>query len=187
MPRGGARPRSGPPPKPRDDHLREGTFRRDRDQAERAGAVRAADGKRPKMPTGLSPAMKTAWKTLLDDLEASALLDSADSPLYEAFAVAHGRAREARTLIEKHGMLIEGSNGALVANPMLRVERESLTQLRYLADQLAIGIRTRAGLGLTVARGARGRASDTPDASAAPSSGGIGASPRLIGLAGGNS
>lgn len=181
MARGGARPGGGAPAKPLVEHHREGTYRRDR-HGDPAG-VRPADGKRPKMPQGLTPSMKTAWKTLLDDLEASALLDSADSPLYEAFAVAHGRAREARRLIGKHGMLVETTKGTLAANPMLKIEREALTQLRYLADQLAIGMRARASLGLALARGSRGAGGDEPDAAATP--GGIGPSPRLVGLTGG--
>lgn len=183
MARGGARPGGGAKAKPLQDHIREGTHRKDRHGP--AEGIRPANGKRPKMPPALSASMKTAWNALLDDLEASALLDSADAPLYEAFAVTYGRVREARRLVTKHGMLIPGAReGTLVANPMIRVERESVTQLRYLAEQLAIGMRARASLGLAVARGARGAAAgEQPDAPAGP--GGIGPSPRLVGLTGG--
>lgn len=130
--------------------------------------------------------MQTAWKTLLDDLEASALLDSADAPLYEAFAVAHGRAREARGLIARHGLLVYGASvGQLVANPMIRVEREALAQVRMLAFELAIGMRARASLGMAVARGAnRGVAGDDPSVEVAAAVG-IGPSPRLTAVRGG--
>lgn len=184
MARGGARVGGGRHPKPLVEHVREGTHRKDRHGD--AQGIRPADGKRPKMPQGLSASMKTAWNTLLDDLEASALLDSADAPLYEAFAVAHGRAREARRLITKHGMLLDGAKGGVVANPMLRVEREALTQLRYLAEQLAIGMRARASLGLAVARGARKGADEGAEPPPAATAGRIGVSPRLVGLQGGN-
>lgn len=185
MPRGGARPGAGAPAKPLEEHLRDGTYRPDRHGP--AAGVRPADGKRPPSPDGLTDAMQTAWDVLLDDLEASALLDSADAPLYEAFAVAHGRAREARSLVSEHGMLIRGAReGTLVANPMLKVERESLTQLRYLADQLAIGMRARASLGIAIARGSRGSGKPGAGPGESPrSSGGIGPSPRLVGLSGG--
>lgn len=137
------------------------------------------------MPTGLSASMKTAWNTLLADLEASALLDSADAPLYEAFAVAHGRAREARRLISKHGLLVGGARAdQLVANPMIRVEREALAQVRMLAVELAIGMRARASLGLAVARGA-GKKPAEPDDGDSPTLVGIGPSPRLTAVPGG--
>ncbi len=67
MARGGARPNSGPKSRPVDEKVREGTYRKDRDGP--AEGVRPADGVRPKMPAGLSPRARTAWKILLDDLE----------------------------------------------------------------------------------------------------------------------
>lgn len=192
MPRGGSkagsRPNSGRKAKPLADHVAEGTHRKDRHgpaNVKGEGMVRGAGARRPPMPTGLDARMKTAWRTLLDDLEAAALLDIADAPLYEAFAVAFGRAREARALIKKHGMLVAGArDGTLVANPMIRVERESLQLLRQLADQLAVGMRTRASLGMAIVRGARKKETEEPDAGAARASG-IGPSPRLRALEGG--
>lgn len=182
---GSPRPTAGRKPKPTAEHVREGTFRRDRHGPEEG--VRPADGRQPRMPAGFSPAMKVAWKTLLDDLDSSALLDSADAPLYEAFAVAHGRAREARALIRVHGLLVDGARvGQLVANPMIRVEREALAQVRMLAVELAMGMRARASLGMAVARGAvRGKPGDNPAESPAPTSGKIGLSPRLPAVPGG--
>jgi P27 family predicted phage terminase small subunit len=186
MARGGARVGSGPKAKPTAEKEREGTARRDRDLPD--GVIRPpADGKRPITPAGLTPQMKAAWTALLDDLESAALLDSADAPLYEAFAVAFGRAREARALVAKHGMLVAGAReGQLVANPMLKVEKESLQQLRMLAEQLAIGMSARARLGLAVVRGAR-RTPAAPDAPSGPEPArdGIGPSPRLHAVAGG--
>lgn len=188
MARGGARVGSGPKAKPTAEKEREGTFRRDRDLPD--GVIRPpADGKRPPAPDGLAVSMVKAWDALLDDLESSSLLDSADAPLYEAFAVAFGRARDARELVTKHGMLVEGPReGSLVANPMLRIERESLQQVRMLSEQLAIGMSARAKLGLAVVRGAR-RQSGDEDGSEAPLSrpSAIGPSPRLTAVAGGRS
>lgn len=177
MPRGGARSRSGPVPKPASEKIREGTHKKRDGPPE---GVRPANGKRPPMPTGLSATAKTAWKNLVDDLQASALLDSADAALYEAFAVQFSRAREARRLIDRHGMLVPGAReGQLVANPMIRVEREALKAVQSLAAELAIGMGTRARLGLALARG--GGAVRTGDEANAPNDAGadIGPSPRL--------
>lgn len=161
MPRGGARVGSGPKAKPVGDKVREGTYRKDRDGP--AEGIRPADNKRPKMPAGLSPRARSAWKVLLDGLEADALLDSADGPLYEAFAVNIGRAREARAAVTKHGLMVTNARGELVTNPAVRVEREALREVRMLAEQLAIGMSARARLGMAVARGARAPAPEGED------------------------
>lgn len=182
---GGARVGAGRKAKPREEHEREGTLVPSRHGEK---PVRPADGKRPKLPSRLSVSAKAAWKALLDDLEADALLDSADAPLYEAFAVNFGRAVEAGQLIKKHGMLVEGAReGQLVANPMLRVEKDALQQVRMLSVELAIGMRTRASLGMAIARGAR-RGEPTPPAGEEPEAldtPDLGTSPRLTAVRGG--
>lgn len=175
MPR---RPGAGRKPKPLDDHIAEGTYRADRHGPE-TPAIRKASGKRPPMPAGLNSREKTAWKRLLDGLEFEGLLDHADAPLYEVFAVQWARVKEARAAVHKHGTLVAKANGELVANPAIRIERDATDRVRQLADQLAIGLHTRSSLNLAVARGERGdaRRLEAPDdpAGADP----IGPSPRL--------
>lgn len=178
--KGGRRPGSGRKARPPQEKIREGTYRPDRDGPEET--LRPPDLTRPRMPVGMSSSAKTAWKTLLDDLEASALLDSTDAPLYEAFAINLARAREARRAVKTHGLLVTGSGGQLAANPAVRLEREAMREVRMLADQLAIGMSARARLGMAVARGARAK---TPETGEPPRADGIGPSPRLTALAGG--
>lgn len=175
MPKGGARPGTGPKPAPVEQKLREGTYRPDRDGP--AEGVRPPDNVRPKMPVGLSARAKRAWHVVLDDLEASALLDSADAPLYEAFAVNLARAREARVQVERHGVLVRNRFEELVRNPAIAVERDALREVRMLAESLAIGMSARARLGMSIARGTR-TAGDRPAAETDPT--GIGPSPRSL-------
>lgn len=179
MARGGRRPGSGPKAKARTEKVREGTYRKDRDGP--VETVRPPDGKRPPMPAGLPPRARTTWRSLLDDLERDALLDSADAPLYEAFAVNLARAREARAAVTRHGLLVAKSNGDLVRNPAVQVEREALREVRMLAEQLAIGMSARARLGMAIARGAGASSSPPADgpSSSSTAPAGIGPSPRL--------
>lgn len=171
MPRGGRRPNTGPKAKPTDEKRREGGYRRDRHGA----GERPPDGKRPRPPAGLDERARTVWKSLLDGLEADAMIDSSDAPLYEAFAVNLARARQARAAVTKHGLVTTNERGQLAANPAVRLEREALREVRMLAEVLAIGPSARARLGMAVARGAR----DAPPAAGAEPTGELGPSPRL--------
>lgn len=140
---------------------------------------------RPEPPDGMPQSALGPWHALLDDLERVALLDSADAPLYEAFATAVARAREARDAIEEHGLVVEGTRGTLVANPAVRVEMQALTLIRTMADQLAIGPRARASLGIALARGVARAPKEGEEAQVAGTPGAIGPSPRLKAVAGG--
>lgn len=153
---GGRRTGAGRKPKDLDEHIAEGTYRRGR-HGPTERAIRKGDGRRPPLPAGFNSREKTAWKTLLDGLEAEGLLDHADAPLYEAFAVQWARLREARADVHKRGLVVENERGQVVANPAVRIERDAIDRVRQLADQLAIGIQTRASLNLAVARGERSR------------------------------
>lgn len=173
MPR---RPGSGRKAKPVEDHVREGTYKRSRHGPE-TPAIRKADGRRPPMPQGFNAREKSAWRRLLDGLELEGLLDHADAPLYEAFAVQWARMKEARVHVHRHGTVVAKANGDLVANPAIRVERDAADRVRQLADQLAIGIHTRASLNLAVARGHRAPAQTAGEDE--PAADPIGPSPRL--------
>ena len=173
---GGRRPGAGRKPKALADHIAEGTYRPDR-HGPSEPVIRKADGRRPPLPPGFNLLEKRAWKRLLDGLEAEALLDHADAPLYEIFVVQWARVREARAEVHKLGTLVTAPSGALVANPAIKIERDAADRVRQLADQLAIGIHTRASLNLSIARGRRG---DSPEGDIAPESADpIGPSPRL--------
>ena len=97
------------------------------------------DLKFPRMPTGLSPSAKTAWKTLVDDLFANDLLESADWPLIEIAAVTIGRMREARRIVEREGLLADGQRGAMTKHPAYLIERENAAEVRHLLEHLGVG------------------------------------------------
>lgn len=175
MPRGGRRPNTGPKARPSEQLKREGGRPKGRSEA----VERPPDGKRPRPPAGLGRRALAVWKALLDGLEADALIDSNDAPLYEAFAVNLARARQARTEVEKWGVTMARQNGDRVKNPAVQIEREALREVRMLGELLAIGPSARARLGMAVARGAREGHVAEPAAGAELPVGEIGPSPRL--------
>lgn len=162
------------PRKPIADHLAEGTYRPDR-HGDVAGPFRATSG-RPPMPRGLSEREKTAWRTITADLERHGILFRLDAPLIEAAAVQWARAREARALVRRHGLLVVGARGGLVANPAVRMERDAWRLLVRLAGELGLSSTARARLGI-----AAGELPPVPDGPEP-----IGPSPRLRAIEGGS-
>lgn len=111
------------------------------------------------MPAGLTPQMRSTWKAIVADLRANDALDPADAAYIEALAVMWGRAREARAELNRQAELfdkghrelpplLEKTERGTTANPLLAVERESLKELRLVAEWLPLSSRARRKLGL---------------------------------------
>jgi P27 family predicted phage terminase small subunit len=107
-----------------------------------------------RMPGGLSARQKTAWKTIVRDLEASALLDRADAGMIEAAAVAWGLAGDARAAAKGRVLVPGQREGTQVANPAIKIQRDAWAQFRAIAAELGLSLAARGRLGLTLARGA---------------------------------
>jgi P27 family predicted phage terminase small subunit len=91
----------------------------------------------PPMPRDLTPRMQTAWRAIVRDLDAASLLDRADWAVVEALAVAVGRAREARVIVNRDGVLATNSQRQ-VAHPALGIEERAWREVRQLAEQLPL-------------------------------------------------
>ena len=85
----------GRPPKPLEEHRRDGT--------EPSGGARPAvqlgGRERPDVPPGLDADARKVWDVVVEDLTAGNVLDRADWAAVEAFAIAVARARQARRAI----------------------------------------------------------------------------------------
>ena len=115
--------------------------------------------RRPPAPPQLSGPMATAWRYMVDDLEAGDVLDHADGGILEAAAVFWGRAREARSELRRQAeqhrrgrrelshLLAETARG-YTSNPLIAIERESWGQFRLIADNLGLSPNARARLGM---------------------------------------
>ena len=127
----------------------------------------------PKPPASLSAAEKKVFVELV--AQAGAILDEADGLLVESAAVLLVVAREIRKDISKRGLLVTNRFGALVANPSVKVERDTLGELRLVLGQLGMSPAARARLGAAGVEG-RGPAEELP---------GLGDAAKLRVLAGG--
>lgn len=101
------------------------------------------------MPQGLNGRAQTAWRQIVRDLAAAKLLDRSDGIVIESLAVAIGRAREARSIVNSDGLWHQNSQGR-VAHPMLAIELAQWREARQLADRLPLSPWGRARLGLAL-------------------------------------
>ena len=102
----------------------------------------------PKMPAGLPKPAQTLWRNTIEIMSEAGVLDQVDGPIVESFVMTMHRMREARKVIEREGMFIEGQRGP-TKHPAVAVERDCQIEVRQLADHLGIGPSGRARLGMT--------------------------------------
>ena len=114
--------------------------------------VLIAGRKAPVPPASLTAAERKVFVELV--AQAGAILDEADGLLVESASVLLVQAREIRKDIAKRGLLVTNRFGALVANPSVKVERDTLGELRLVLGQLGMSPAARARLG---AQGVEGR------------------------------
>lgn len=113
---------------------------------------RSLDGKVPKPPPGLTSSMQSIWRVVIEDLIDAHIYDRVDVYAVEAFVVALGRAREARTILNRPGKLedrlLAPTVRGTMAHPLLTVERESLKEARLMGEMLGLSPSARSRLGL---------------------------------------
>jgi P27 family predicted phage terminase small subunit len=76
-------------------------------------------------PRGFTHAEKRAWNEIIALLHAQAKLAGTNPGAVEAAATQLARAREARQLLKKQGLLSTGSQGQSVSSPLLKIERDA--------------------------------------------------------------
>jgi P27 family predicted phage terminase small subunit len=130
------------PAKPVEKHMQDGTFRKDRHNL----PVVIGERKLPDTPTHLNTLQKALWDVVVEDT--GSFLTSTDFPTIEAFVVLLSRAREAREIINREGIVVDDKK-----HPMLEVERLSLNALKPYIEQLGLSPSARARLGLMAVQG----------------------------------
>ena len=127
--------------KPIEQHLAEGTWRRDR----HALPVLVGGRTPPEPPEHLSAEERTLFVEMVE--AAGSILDRADGLLVEGAVYMLMEARAARAWIARDGLLVTNRLGRVVPNPAVRVELASLGELRLLLDRLGMSPASRARLG----------------------------------------
>lgn len=106
----------------------------------------------PRMPNGLNDRAKTAWRQVVDDLLSSGVIDRADSTVIEILATAVGRYRDARTVLNREGILAENSQGR-VAHPAVGIAERAEQRILQIADRLPLSPWGRTRLNLLLSSG----------------------------------
>ena len=98
-------------------------------------------------PPSLPMAGHELWRVVCGEL-ADRGLTASDLPLVEMLVVSAVRNREARAAVARTGVLLKNPDGRLVANPMLKVEKETAATYLRLAETLGLSPASRVRLGL---------------------------------------
>ena len=99
-------------------------------------------------PASLPMAAHDLWRIVREELAGRGLTAS-DLPLVEMLVVTAARNRDARAAVTKAGVLLkDAKTGRLVANPMLKVEKETAATYLRLAETLGLSPASRVRLGL---------------------------------------
>lgn len=71
----------------------------------------------PRVPTGMNAFQKDTWKVAATDLMDRSLLVPAVLPLLQNYVIALKMVRDCQKELNKSGVVIQGSNGMIKANP----------------------------------------------------------------------
>lgn len=143
----------GTKPKPIEQREREGNPR----DHPLPGKVVVGGRDLPKPPAGLSTVARTRFTWIVKLMADANLLDAADAGVVAAAAVALARAIAAGREVTKRGDYVKSRFGETIANPALRVERDSWAAFNRYAEQLGLTPSARARL---ASMGVQGRSSD---------------------------
>ena len=92
---------------------------------------------RPRCPNLLNEAEKERWLDVVVSLPV-ALLTRADEQTLERMAIAWARFRETTEAIHKAGLLVRGSVGNVVRNPLLIVQAAASHEMRICGMELGL-------------------------------------------------
>jgi P27 family predicted phage terminase small subunit len=145
----------GRPPKPIEQHVKEGTGRKDR----HGDMLPVVVGERGvAQPSNLmTDTQLEIWEFLVVETRASRVLQSTDAPMLEELVVAIDLARQARQEIIDNGLMIDedkyNKDGDLVGtvrkrNPAYGVWKDSVAVAKSLAEQFGLTPSARTRLGI---------------------------------------
>lgn len=103
------------------------------------------DERRVVMPAGMSAEGQRIWKRLAPGMIREGVLTFWDVDVFRIYCEALSRAKEARVLVDEHGLLVPG-RGGLVTNPAVRIERDQMRLALQVGARFGLTPSDRAGL-----------------------------------------
>jgi P27 family predicted phage terminase small subunit len=123
----------------------EGTYRKDR-----AKKNPPRDQGRPRCPFAVSSIAGRKWKEIVDGLTRLGIIDKVDATHLEGLCRQYQVAKEADKEVKRHGMLVEGAQGQLVANPACNVSSQAWAKVRSYGNDLGLNHLSRQRMESTV-------------------------------------
>ena len=134
--------------KPAEQHIREGTYRRDRVPEPLLVAGRPELNELAEPPGHLPREGQQFWSLYVVELVKCGIVDRVDVPLLEMMCVQYARAVQAGRVIAEFGHFSVGSTGQVKEHPAVKIEREATAMFWRIAESFGIGPLGRVRLGL---------------------------------------
>jgi P27 family predicted phage terminase small subunit len=103
----------------------------------------------PDKPAWLSPVAATVWDAVVAELaETPGLLTPLDGPALACYCLAWQRLHEAREIIAREGLLVDGKDGTQRRHPATMIEAKALEQISSIGGKFGLTPTSRASLGI---------------------------------------
>jgi P27 family predicted phage terminase small subunit len=139
---------SGRKPKPVEQRRREGNPRQHKAPEPVLVAGRPMTEELAEAPEHLPAHAKKFWKDAIVRLADVGILDRVDTATLELMAMQYARARQAADVIEREGLMSEGSKGQPRPHPAVQIERLATADFLRIAEHFALTPVARTRLGL---------------------------------------
>lgn len=139
---------AGRPPKPIEQHLQEGTYRRDRHEGALVVTTPGTGIAHLGAPPHLTPFQKDVWLELAKLLEN--IVRESDAPMVELAAVAYASYRDAQDILNREGLTVLDDRDNPKVHPMVQVRDRSMKMYMDLSARLGLSPADRARLGLNI-------------------------------------
>lgn len=107
----------------------------------------------PDAPEHLPELAAAQWDHVCAGLRRMEIAGTVDMAVLEAFCMAYQHMRDADAHVAEHGLMVAGSQGQLVANPMLNAAAKARGQIGTLGVQLGLTPAARLRMTVSEAKG----------------------------------
>lgn len=140
---------AGRPPKPIEQHIAEGTFRKDRHGGALVVTTPGTGILHLGPPSHLTPYQQGVWAEIARLLES--IVRESDAAMVEIAAVAYVSYREAQEVLDREGYTVTDDKGNLKVHPLVQIRDRSMKMYMDSSARLGLSPADRARLGLNVA------------------------------------